>query len=848
MFMPQRWITDILDHAHPGWSVTAEELDSGFVRVGFETEGYDSIPDTAGPLVLGRVEKVDELEGFKKPIRYCDVNVGGANGTGELQHIICGARNFAEGDTVVVALPGTVLPGGFTISERKTYGQVSEGMLCSAMELGLSKVQDKGIIVLPAEAGQPGDDPRPFLQLDDTIFDVNITPDRGYALSARGLAREIASSFGLTYVDPAEDPSVAGLRIEVPPVDGEALSVDVRNTAAVKRFGVREIRNIDSTVATPFWLARQLMVCGQRPVNLSTDVTNYVMLLLGQPMHAFDADRISGGFTVRNAQQGETLVTLDGVERALHPDDIVIEDDQGIQSLAGVMGSSTSEISDSTTSVYLEAANFDAMTIARTSRRHKLSTEASRRFERGVDPGVVEVALDIAASLIAEIAGGEISAGRTLIGDVPVMSTVEMGDNYPSMVAGVDYPQGTAERRLKEIGCDVTVSQSVEEGPVSLSVVPPTWRPDLAMKADLAEEVVRLEGIEDIPSVVPQSPSGCGLTPRQRRRRAVGHALAWNGWTEMLPSPFIADDTFDVWGLKGDDPRRNVVKVLNPLEFDHSSIGTTLLPSLLDSLKRNIDRGQVDVALYGVEQVSFNSSGGSSPMLDVSARPSDEAVEQLISSLPRQPLHVAAIASGLWTANGPWGPGRAVETMDAIELVRVVGRAIGVTFEFANVEHMPWHPGRCAGVFLQGSAGYTPEDAVGFAGELHPQVCERLGVPSRTIAAEIDLDAVPFVQRAVSPQLSPFPAVRQDGAVVVDDSVASEELRRSLRAGAGALLESIELFDVYRSEALGEGKVSMTFALKFRAPDRTLTDEECNQAREAAVACAHSELGAVLRR
>ena len=240
--------------------------------------------------------------------------------------------------------------------------------------------------------------------------------------------------------------------------------------------------------------------------------------------------------------------------------------------MAGVMGGSTSEISDSTTSVYLEAANFDAMTIARTSRRHKLSSEASRRFERGVDPALVEVALDTAAALIAGIAGGEIASGRTLIGDVPTMPTIQMDDDYPSQMAGVDYPRGTAEKRLKEIGCAVTQAQEGEGAVPLLSVTPPTWRPDLTMKADLVEEVLRLEGIEDIPSVVPQSPAGRGLTPRQRRRRAVGHALAWSGYTETLPSPFIADDTFDVWGLEKNDPRRNVVKVLNPLESGYSSL------------------------------------------------------------------------------------------------------------------------------------------------------------------------------------------------------------------------------------------------------------------------------------
>lgn len=364
MLMPQRWITEILDYANPGWSVSAEELDAGYVRVGFETEGFSPIEETKGPLVFGRVEAIEELEGFKKPIRYCDVNVGSANGTGELQHIICGARNFAVGDIVVVALPGTVLPGGFEISARKTYGKVSEGMLCSAAELGLGSVQNKGIVTLSERVGQPGDDARAFLRLDDTIFDVNVTPDRGYALSARGLAREIASAFNLTFVDPAKEPAAVGLRIDVPDVKGDSLPVTVEAPDAVRRFGIREVTGVDPTVESPYWMQRQLMLCGQRPVNLATDITNYVMFLLGQPMHAFDADKITGGLTLRYAKEGETLTTLDDQERTLDPADLVIVDESGIQSMAGLMGGSTSEISEDTRRVYFEAANFDAMTIA----------------------------------------------------------------------------------------------------------------------------------------------------------------------------------------------------------------------------------------------------------------------------------------------------------------------------------------------------------------------------------------------------------------------------------------------------------------------------------------------------
>ena len=415
----------------------------------------------------------------------------------------------------------------------------------------------------------------------------------------------------------------------------------------------------------------------------------------------------------------------------------------------------------------------------------------------------------------------------------------------------MDYPAGTTRSRLEEVGCDVTeTDREGRDGSRILSVTPPTWRPDLTMAADLVEEVLRLEGIEDLPSIVPSAPAGAGLTPRQRRRRAVGHAMAWSGFTEIIPTPFMANDIFDTWELAADDPRRNVVKVMNPLESDHAAIAPTLLPAMLESLSRNLTRGQHDLALYGIGQVTLPAADGSqgkSPMLDVSARPADDDVQGLLGSLPQQPLHVAMVAAGEFTQPGLWGQGRNADLYDAIESARTVARACGVEIQVANVTHLPWHPGRCAGIFRADETELVRENAIGFAGELHPQVCERMNIPARTIAMELNLDAVPYDAALPAPMLSPYPVSLQDVAVVVDDDIPAEKVRTALVAGAGELLESAHLYDVYRSEQLGEGKVSMTFALRFRATDRTLTDDECSAAREAAVAEAEKECGATLR-
>lgn len=838
MLISQSWVTRLLGAKNPGWSVTPEELDAGFVRVGFETEGYEGLPEITGPLVIGKVEEIEELTQFKKPIRYCQVNVGDANGTGELQGIICGARNFHLGDHVVVALPGAELPGGFKIAARETYDHISNGMLCSAAELGFAEKSD-GIITLVEEYGQYiGQDARKLIALADTVFDVNITPDRGYALSARGLTREIASAFNLEFADVAQDPSVAGIDVSgVPTPEGGLINIDLREETKAQRFGLRKVSGIDPNARTPFWMERELMLSGQRAVNPATDVTNYVMLLLGAPMHAFDANLVKGGLVVRNAEEGEKFETLDHVKRTLSAGDVVICDDNGIQSMAGVMGGTSTEIIDETTDVYFESAIWDPITVARTSRRHKLSSEASRRFERGVDPAIVEVALDVACALLVEIAGGTIESGRTLVGDVAKPQQITMRASKPSEYAGVEYSRETIVQRLREVGC------TVEEQGENLLVTPATWRTDITMDVDLIEEVLRLEGLEDIPTILPTPVGGRGLTPAQKRRRAIGHGLAYAGYAEVLPSPFIANDTFDVWGLDADDDRRRTVSVQNPLESDKAILSTTLLPNMLEAIGRNVARGRADLALFGLQQVSFKRAD-SSPMPSVEQRPADDVVKELCESLPEQPLHVATVATGNIEHEGPWGEGRAFTYADAIESARQVARAAGVEIELEAAEELPWHPGRCAAV----KAVVDGESIiVGYAGELHPQVLEALNLPARTCAMEIDVTALPTDELFPAPVLSAFPALHQDIALIVDESTPAEEVRKVVEEGAGELLEAVELFDVFRGEQLGADKKSLAFKLIFRADDRTLTDEEANEHRLAAAELVKQRLGAEMR-
>ncbi|BBZ33329.1 phenylalanine--tRNA ligase subunit beta [Mycolicibacterium confluentis] len=832
MKLPYSWLREVVRVGAPDWDVEPADLEQALIRVGHEVEGVITLGPVSGPLTIGRVVEIEELTEFKKPIRACKVDVGEA----QPRDIVCGATNFVVGDLIVAALPGTTLPGDFTIATRKTYGRTSDGMICSAAELGLGSDQS-GILVLPEGTAEPGADAHEVMGLDDVVFDLAITPDRGYGLSVRGIAREIACAYDLPFVDPAEV-------VPVLPAEGEAWPLTVDPATGVSRFALRPVTGIDQHAASPWWLRRRLMLSGIRPISPAVDVTNYVMLELGHPMHAHDRNRINGGFAVRFANPGETVVTLDDIERKLDPGDVLIVDDVNTAAIGGVMGAGSTEINDDSTDVLLEAAIWDPAAVSRTQRRLHLVSEASRRYERSVDPAISVAAVDRCAALLAEIAGGTVEPVLTdWRGDPPredwSQPPVRMRFDLPDQVAGVQYREGAAFRRLTQIGADVVEDDA---DPAVLVVTPPSWRPDLVQTADLVEEVLRLEGLDAIPSVLPTAPAGRGLTAAQQRRRAIGKSLALSGFVEILPTPFLPAGVFDTWGLPADDPRRNTTSVLNPLESDRPHLATTLLPGLLEALSRNVARGTVDVALFAIAQVvEPTSETRAVELIPTDRRPTDEEIAALDASLPKQPQHVGAVLTGLREPRGPWGPGRPVEAADAFEAVRIVARASGVEVSLRPAQQLPWHPGRCAEVFVG-------DVAVGFAGQLHPAVIERAGLPKGTCAMELDLDAIDLRQLLPAPRVSPFPAVFQDVSLVVDGDVPAAAVIDAVREGAGELLEGVSLFDVYTGPQIGAGRKSLTLALRFRATDRTLTEDEASASRDAAVARVGELLGAEQRR
>jgi phenylalanyl-tRNA synthetase beta chain len=833
MRAPLSWLREYVDLPA---DVTPHDLAHRLTALGLKLEAHEAPgSDISGPLVVGRVLTFDdELQKNGKVIRWCRVDVGPEHNDDEGgRGIVCGAHNFAEGDLVVVSLPGSILPGPFPISARKTYGHVSDGMICSTKELGTGD-DHAGILVLDPRlesdaAVKPGDDAIELLHLRDHVIEFEINPDRAYALSLRGLAREAALAYGVLFHDPATRtvpaPNDAGYPVHVEAEDGCPV------------FATRTVTGFDPSAPTPRWLARRIQLAGMRPISLAVDVTNYVMLELGQPIHGYDGDKLRGPIGVRRAKPGERLTTLDDVTRALDPEDLLITDERGPIGLAGVMGGQETELSETTTHVVIEAAHFDPVSIFRTARRHKLPSEASKRFERGVDPLLPAYAADRVAELLVEHGGGSVTDGVTYVGRPPASSPITIAASLPEQVTGIRIAPDVVVDHLREIGCTV-----VAEGE-QLTVVPPSWRPDVTDPYDLVEEVARVVGYDEVPSVLPAAPAGRGLTREQRLRRRAGLALAGAGYVEVLTYPFVGEADWGALGLEVDDDRRRTVRIANPLSEEEPELRTTLVPGLLKTLARNIGRGISDVAVFEHAPVYLpRPDAAPAAILGVDRRPTDEEWEALLAAVPHQPMHAAVVLAGDREPAGWWGKGRPATWADALEAVRTLAVALGVEVEVRGASYAPWHPGRCAEILLDGQV-------VGHGGELHPKVCKAYGVPARTAAAEVDLDALmaASVDVVPAPRFSTFPVAKEDVALVVESTVSAAAVAQTLRTGAGSLLESVRLFDVYTGEQIGEGKKSLAFAMRFRAPDRTLTDAEVAEAREAAVALAVERHGAVHR-
>ncbi|WP_438856387.1 phenylalanine--tRNA ligase subunit beta [Agromyces sp. M3QZ16-3] len=840
MRVPLSWLAEYVD-LPPGTSL--EDVHAALVRVGLEEEDVHTF-DLQGPIVVGEVLGfVEEPQTNGKTIRWCQVRVApegeqAADGGDAVHGIVCGARNFFVGDKVVVTLPGSVLPGPFPIAARKTYGHVSDGMIASVKELGLGDEHD-GILRLSTLGidAPVGTDAIALLGLDDAAVEINVTPDRGYAFSIRGVAREYAHATGAVYRDPAAQVAAADAAADAFPVSVRD-EAPIRGRVGASVFATRIVRGIDPTRPTPAWMVARLKLAGIRSLSLPVDITNYVMLELGQPIHGYDLDALQGGIVVRRAAAGETLETLDGKVRTLHAEDLLITDDRGPIGLAGVMGGATTEIGDATTNVLIEAANFDPVSIARTARRHKLPSEASKRFERGVDPAVAGAAAARVAQLLVDLAGGTADETGSLLHEAPAREAIRLPDGFVTGLIGVEYTADEVHDALAEIGGAVT---RVEGG---FDVVPPSWRPDLTANVDLAEEVARLLGYDRIPSVLPVAPPGRGLTRSQRVRRGVADALAAGGATEVLAFPFVSEAENAVYGSPDGSPVAGV-KLANALDATVPYLRRSLIPGLIGVARRNLSRGFADLDVYELGLVFLPEAGrayGAAELPIGWERPSEAVLAELNDGIPAQPRHVGVLLAGDLRAKQP---GRAAEPAgiaDALDAVRRIAHAAGAEVEFAQGSHQAMHPGRTAEVRVGGQL-------VGYAGELHPRLTAEADLPRVVAVAEVDLDAIIELagDTIEARPIGTLPAATQDLSLVVAVDVPAASVAAAVREGAGDLLEHLQLVDDYRGQGVPEGSKSLTFALRFRAADRTLTAAEASEAKLAGSALAGERFGAAIR-
>lgn len=799
-------------------NITAEEIGQLVTDLGFEVESIEHLGrDIKGPVVVGKVVSfVDEPQSNSKTIRWCQVDDGK-----QIRGIVCGAHNFSEGDLVVVALPGATLPGNFSISARDTYGHTSDGMICSARELGLGDDHD-GIIRLKTFGLDValGTDAIELLQLVDDVIDISVLPDRGYAMSLRGISREISAVTGWAWVDPVEH--IDATIVKSP----TAVGVDIKDPEAADRIVIRTIENYQPDTPSPFWMQRRIQLCGMRPISLAVDVTNYVMLELGQPLHAFDADTLKGSIQVRSALKDSKLLTLDDVERNLSSDDIVIADDSGPIGLAGTMGGASTEIRSSTRRIALEAAHFSPQRVAITSRRHKLGSEASRRFERGVDPELAPVASARASQLLAEISGAR-EIGAAEVNNAASSRSVRLRRDFAVRIIGCEYEEHEIEHALQAFGCQITNTAD------SFVVGIPSWRPDLVHENDFAEEVARFYGYQRIGINQPPAAFGGRNLPLEQRRRALNF-LAQQGLVEVLNYPFVGNTDFDRLGIANGDMRRNVIEVANPLSAEQSGLRTTLLPGLLSTAERNFGRGNSNVALFEFGTVFFGDVT-TAPLFTTDVKPQPNDIERLFASVGHQPRYLAALATGSETIGTSWS------WASIVSLVKNLSVVLGVEIEFQQQQWEPWHPGRCAAIIKHGQV-------IGFVGELHPHVSKTLSTPQRFVAFEIDFDS--FIEGATTVQVrrqSNMPFIEIDVSLVVDEAVKAQDLIHLAMSHDTTLIESVSLKNIYRGKPIEEGKKSVTISLLMRSIDRTLRESEAVDLRTSLVQAAAEKFGAFMR-
>jgi phenylalanyl-tRNA synthetase beta chain len=807
MRVPLSWLAE-----HVDVTVSATALADKLTFAGVEIETVDRVGEDLAGILTARVLEVRDHPNADRLV-LVRIDVGGDD-----RLVVCGARNFAPGDIVPWAAPGAKLPGGVDVGRRQVRGEWSDGMLASARELGVFD-DHSGILVLPPDT-QVGADLVEAVGLRDAVLDVKSAPNRGDTLSMRGIAREVAVLLG-TELKPLDlTVPEAG-----PPVGGLA-SVEVEDAEGCPLYVARVVEGLDAARPAPLWMARRLYLYGQRPLGAVVDVTNYLLLDQGQPLHAFDLDRVPGQrIVVRRAAEGETLRTLDGRDRRLTADDTLITSGERALALAGIMGGEDTEVRQDTTRVLIESAHFPPATVRRTMRRLGMSTEGGQRWARGVDPAGAEPVCAQAAALMAGLAGGTVAAGRLRAGPgVGQRPAIRLDWGRSAARLGAPADPEFAATHLRSVGCRTEVPDDR-----TVVAVPPSWRFDIELWADLEEEVARRWGYDQIPATLPGATGG-RLTDEQRLRRQTRQLLAGMGVTEAQTYPFLSRATLDQLGLDPDDPRRRTLRLVNPLSEEAPELRTTLLPGLADVARRNLARGLAGVAVHELGGVFL-------PAGPDAERPGRDR------GLPDEPLILGLLLAGQRQRGRFDDPTAAYDFADIKGVVEGLVAGLGVGGVGYRAEGPPpYHPGRCAGVFLG-------QRAVGLLGQLHPRVAADLELPAATFAAELELPpllaAVPTMRPAPTP--SPYPELSFDVAFLVPPGVAASDLQAVLREAGGEQLTRLTLFDAYEGPPLPPGHRNLAYRVALQAADRTLTDADGAAVRDRMAALAAERLGATLR-
>lgn len=803
MFVSYRWLEQYIDLE----GIDPNELAEKITRTGIEVEGVETLNKGIKGVVVGHVLECEQHPNADK-LNKCLVDIG----EGEPVQIICGAPNVAKGQKVAVAKVGAVLPGNFKIKKAKLRGEASHGMICSLQELGIEgklvpKEYQEGIFVF-ADDAEVGRDALELLNLDDHVLELGLTPNRADCLNMLGVAYEVGAILDNEVKYPSIELQESSEKAE------DYIRVNVEAKEDNPLYVARIIKNV-KIGPSPLWMQTRLMAAGIRPHNNVVDITNYVLLEYGQPLHAFDYDRLgSKEILVRHAVEGEKITTLDDQERTLKGDHLVITNGETPIALAGVMGGADSEVKDDTINILLESAYFAGLSIRKCSKDHGLRSEASARYEKGIDPNRVRAASERAAALIAEYAGGEVVSG--VVEENTLDAEPKQVDVTLAKINGVLGTELTVDevtsifKRLR--------FEAIADGE-QISVTVPTRRGDITISEDLIEEVARLYGYDHIPTTLPVGESTPGqLTIYQEKRRRVRRYLEGAGMLQAITYALTSEEKAEQFALEVSKH----VRLAMPMSEERSTLRLSLIPHLLEVVKHNIARQLDSVALYETSSVFLSKEN---------------------QDLPTEREHLAGAVSGLWHMHMWQGEKKVVDFFTVKGILEELFDVLGLEerIEFQASKHDGMHPGRTAAILLD-------EKEIGIIGQVHPHTAKRYDV-RETYVFELDLQTLlsADVEDVVYETIPRFPSITRDIALVVDKGISAGKLEQEIRATGGKLLKDVKVFDLYEGEHVEEGKKSIAFSLRYLDPERTLTDEEVTSTHEKVLEALHTKFDASLR-